>query len=81
MPLEFYGPVIIADRYAGSYSGGQWLAIDEPDDLRLADVESGAQGSDAVARAFWAHEPDWIAAGDTPNAALSLLIAKRCSIG
>lgn len=75
--MEFYGPIIIADRYMGAYSGGAWLAIDEPDQMRLDDVESGAQASDPCAMAFWAAAPDWIAAGSTPGEALARLIAKR----
>ena len=83
---------IVEDRYSGVYSGGRWLALSEADrmhegqsrvDYVVSDRHSGPHGDDLEAMAFWANPPDWIAVGDTPQAALDHLIegAKAAPFG
>ena len=81
---EYYPIVIVEDRYRGSYSGGQWLAIREADVAMERDgptrapfvVDDGPSGSDPEARTFWDNPPDWIAVGATPDEAVLGLIVK-----
>lgn len=79
-------PVVLAqDRYFGLYSGGLWLAIAradtpfgeiDPDPTRIMFcLDEGPNGTDEEAVAFWKKPPTWIAAGDTPQAALEKLSA------
>jgi hypothetical protein len=72
---------ILADRYQGTYSGGEWLAVANADiligdELRVAWLLSNGPGDDDLrASDFWfeAKAFDWIAVGDTPEAALRAL--------
>lgn len=84
---KLYPIVVIQDRYHGLYSGGEWFAIARADtpfyDVGDLDptrasycLESGPNGDDEEAVAFWAAKPDWVAAGSTPQAALNALAVK-----
>lgn len=73
--------VVVEDRYCGTYSGGEWLAIDLGDGFaqqreRLAWIaDSGPHGCDTEAAEFWGSEPDWICAGKTLDEAINCLAA------
>lgn len=72
---------VVEDRYGGIYSGGRWLAIAAADTfenglVRVAfcvEEGSGPSGDDGDAMDFWKDAPDWIASGDTPDAAIEKL--------
>ncbi len=74
---------IVQDRYRGTYSRGEWLAIANADlhcdgQARAAWVlKAGPSGGDIEACAFWTAPPPWIAAGRSPNAALDALTRTR----
>jgi hypothetical protein len=82
-PHRHFPICIIEDRYWGTYSGGEWLAIGNASAAhdgitRLQSVTSaGPSGDDDVAMQFWTNPPDWIAAADTPDKALKKLHAQR----
>lgn len=87
---ELYPVAIIQDRYSGSYSGGEWLAIEGADEA-IAEGSSqsrvawiidcnGPLGSDPEASDFWRDEPIWIAVGKTPDKALQALIRKQSGV-
>jgi hypothetical protein len=79
---------IVEDRYGGTYSGGQWLAVGAFDTrdgsgyavhTRLDFVMEHAHGSDLDAGDFWANVAPglpWLAVGDTPDEALANLRAR-----
>jgi hypothetical protein len=78
---------IVEDRYMGTYSKGQWLAIANADTLdadRLGQFSrvqfclngEGPNGDDIDAMIFWESPPEWIAAGSTPDEAVANLKAK-----
>lgn len=73
---------ILEDRYGGCYSRGAWLAVNGADTLEngcyriIRTLEGGPCGDDCDAALFWGDPPDWIAAGATPDEALSNLLAK-----
>ena len=75
-----YPVVIIQDRYQGTYSGGEWVAIagdgmygDRLDLLKALRAFDG----DTEAMEFWqGNVPDWVAVGDTPDVALANLKRK-----
>lgn len=84
--INQYPVAILEDRYTGCYSGGQWIAVarfldQEPasSGSRLDAVEAGAQGDDFEADDFWMlyGSLDWIAVGQTPDAALAALRRKH----
>ena len=83
IPPGQYPLILAKDRYGGTYSNGEWLAIREADEViagmpRAAWVlEFGPGDSDTKAGAFWAEPPDWIAVGATPDQAIDALLA-RC---
>lgn len=80
--FEHHSPVVIVeDRYSGTYSGGQWLAVSQAD--RTLDVPlpplvtrlkflltEGPYGSPELASAFWRRHPKWVARGDSLWAAI-----------
>jgi hypothetical protein len=74
-----YPFAVIQDRYGGSYSGGQWLAISCADHMEngayriVRCLEGGPQGGDVEAREFWTNPPSWIAVGATPDEAIRKL--------
>jgi hypothetical protein len=74
-----YPVAVIEDRYAGTYSGGRWLAISQANKLEngafriVRCLEMGPHGDDGDAMEFWADPPDWIAAGQTPDEAICKL--------
>jgi len=81
--LEAVHPAtIVQDRYGGCYSGGPWLAISRADKMhcgrKRADwvLAAGPSGDDREAAAFWQSPPDWIAVGDTSDAALVNLLSE-----
>jgi hypothetical protein len=80
-PLMF-PVVIIEDRYGGAYAGGPWIAISGADYMDngayriVRCLEGGPYGGDNDAQQFWNEPPGWIAAGGSPNDALSKLTAK-----
>ena len=84
-----YGPVlttypiaIVEDRYHGTYSGGEWLAIAMADAVDngayriIRCLDGGPHGDDTDAMFFWQSPPGWIAAGHTPQSALDELMKK-----
>lgn len=84
---QTYPIMLVQDRYRGTYSGGDWIAIAEADkpcglvqDAATSRCgylvsHSGAIGDDVSAMAFWADPPDWIAVGATPEDAIANLRA------
>lgn len=84
-PDRLFPVAIVADRYAGLYSRGAWLAIAradtpfgdiDPDPTRVTFcLEEGPNGTDDEAIAFWMVSPEWIAVGDTPQEAMEKLCA------
>jgi hypothetical protein len=86
MMTDLYPVTIIADRYSGTYSGGQFAAFNEDPNLIPAD----ALGSDVPCRMFWKSvspdgytgllncfkEPLFVGLGGTPNEAFKDLILK-----
>ncbi len=46
---EIYPLTIIADRYSGTYSGGDYLAFN----LDFCDIPEGILGDDVTAMEFW----------------------------
>lgn len=70
---------IIEDRYGGTYSGGEWLAIAEADAVEngayrvVRVLEGGPHSGDTEAMLFWTNPPKWIAVGNTPNEARAAL--------
>lgn len=83
-PNELYPITIVQDRYGGTYSRGQWLAIaqgskiDEGKEISRVQycLSDGPHGGDPDAMGFWASEPDWIASGALPEHAMERLIKK-----
>lgn len=77
--IKHYPVAVFADRYGGVYSSGRWLAVSSADELCHGEMRAswvlahGPSGEDIEARDFWAHPPDWIASGDTPEDAISRL--------
>ena len=75
--------MLLQDRYSGTYSGGEWIAVGEANRLvgtasRAAwIIERGPSGGDAEASAFWVDPPDWIAVGNSPELAIEALVNKR----
>ena len=72
---------MIEDRYSGTYSGGEWIAIacfyeavGDGMRTRLGLVMDGAGGDDLKAAGFVL--PEWAAVGDTPDEAVRNLRAK-----
>ena len=81
------GAALIQDRYRGGYSGGLWIAIDDAKRMengryRIIEVLEEAQGDDGDAIAYWQAlddaptHPEWLAVGNTPDAALEALRQK-----
>lgn len=76
---DLYPIAVIEDRYQGIYSKGRWWAVAQCDCLlagmsRLAWLQDYGPGSDDVtASVFWRLAPPWIAAGNTPDAAVANL--------
>jgi hypothetical protein len=86
-----YPIAVIEDRYGGTYSGGQWIAIAGITNpaLGAASLKFLAEKSEAIANPwggdieageFWSDPPKWIAAGDTPDAAIAALKAKNADM-
>lgn len=77
-----YPVAVVQDRYQGTYSNGEWLAIcragrNEDGMSRISWLlEFGPSGDDIEAADFWASPPPWIAVGPTPDQAVANLIAK-----
>lgn len=77
-----YPVVVLQDRYGGTYSGGEWLAIHDGD-ARLDGlprvhwlIEFGPGSEDCEAGEFWVDPPEWIAVGSTPDSAVENLLRK-----
>ncbi|RYD63217.1 MAG: hypothetical protein EOP83_12735 [Verrucomicrobiaceae bacterium] len=87
--LLAYPMALIEDRYSGTYSGGRWLAIAKADQFdpdwaeysaRVnAMMMDGPASDDSGAMNFWDNPPEWIAAGETPEAAIEALIDRLSS--
>lgn len=82
-PIELYPVAVYEDRYSGTYSDGEWVAIAGAD-RRSRDFWSlDCNGDDGDAAEFWrqvATAPDefrWIAVGDTPQASIGRLIEQN----
>jgi hypothetical protein len=79
IPPCFHPIMLLPDRYGGTYSGGQWLAIREASafvgSTARVDwvLDQGPGGNDLEAAAFWTVPPDWIIARATPEAAVAAL--------
>jgi hypothetical protein len=79
--MNHYPIAIVEDRDGGFYSSGKWLAISTADaefgsTQRVTYVlNQGPHGTDGPAQDFWFDPPEWIAVGDTPDAARDALIA------
>jgi hypothetical protein len=90
IPPALYPIRILQDKFDGEYSGGRWIAYVDDRKSRDDDVWNGSQAgfdrgwttgdTDEVAtRRFWTEEVAgkwWIAVGDTPNDAVTALLAK-----
>lgn len=82
--IKLWPIAVIEDRYEGTYSKGDWLAIANADELagfgvtRVGWISSyeGPNDDDTGARTFWANPPSWIAVGDTPDEAVAALRKK-----
>jgi hypothetical protein len=90
-PVWAHPIAIVEDRYGGTYSGGEWIAIAQARDLltggavlRLLnsepDEEPSPWGGDDDAMNFWDDPPKWVAVGDTPAAALKALELKNLDV-
>jgi hypothetical protein len=79
IPDADYPIAVVQDRYGGTYSGGEWLAISKADKLEngafriIRALEFGPHGDDGNAMDFWHEPPDWIAVGNTPDEAVANL--------
>lgn len=79
MPDPDHPIIVLRDRYAGTCSGGEWLAIGEADKLEngafraIRALECGPHGDGADAMDFWYAPPVWRAAGKTPDEAVAIL--------
>ena len=79
---DLYPVAVIQDRYQGTYSNGEWLAIchaggNEDGVSRISWLlEFGPGAGDIEAADFWPSPPSWIAVGPTPDQAVANLIAK-----
>ena len=80
---DHYPIFIIEDRYGGTYSRGNWLAVSCADNrfklesakTRIEHImEEGPHGGDTEAMSFWSDPPNWIAVGNSPNDALKNLL-------
>ncbi len=77
IPLSFHPIMLLQDRYGGGYSGGQWIAIREANEMFETDslaawvVKNGPNGDDRDAAGFWSNPPDWIAVGASPEDAMT----------
>nr|WP_299911297.1 hypothetical protein [Sphingomonas bacterium] len=82
IPSDLYPVAVIQDRYRGTYSNGEWLAIchageDEDGTSRIGWLLKLGPGDDDIEAAdFWSSPPSWIAVGPTPDQAVANLIAK-----
>lgn len=82
---EHHPIVIVEDRYEGAYAGAQWIAVAAADrnvvsskKSRLRFVfEDGPMANDTAAMDFWAHKPEWVAVGNTPDKALNNLLSEK----
>lgn len=79
--INHYPIAIVEDRYGGCYSGGNWLAISTADaEFRSTQrityvLNYGPSDTDIPAMDFWRDPPEWIAVGETPNAARDALLS------
>jgi len=80
--LNLVPVAVIQDRYQGTYSDGEWLAIANADERQGEMARAswaltfGPHGGDLEAREFWGSPSDWIAPGSTADDAISKLLAK-----
>jgi hypothetical protein len=79
---DYYPLVLVEDRYAGTYSGGLWLAVARASELVentntraqfCLTGDDGPSGGDIEAASFWRDPPHWISTGATPDEALKTL--------
>ena len=76
-PVSLYPIMIVEDRYGGSYSGGQWVAVAEAAESPHRDaIDESILGGDTACMMFWSDPPQWVAVGATPDEALGALLAK-----
>ncbi|GGB22560.1 hypothetical protein GCM10011380_10200 [Sphingomonas metalli] len=79
---DLYPIAVIEDRYQGVYSNGRWWAVAQSDCMlegmtRIAWLlEYGPSSDDVTASVFWRDAPPWIAAANTPDAAVGKLEAQ-----
>jgi hypothetical protein len=79
---DLYPIVTIQDRYAGTYSGGTWIACANGDELhegvnRIAWLlEHGPGGNDLEATQFWNNPPGCVAVGPSSDGAIANLRRK-----
>ena len=76
--MNLYPIYIIQDRYGGSYSDGEWIAISEAYN-NLEEVENGTHGNDVTARSYGydIKNKKYVAVGNTPDEALRNLQNKN----
>ena len=70
--LGFYPTTIVADRYTGAYSGGEWLAFP----LDAWDVPEEIECDDVTCMIFWDTYDGIVEKGSTPERAMADLVAK-----
>jgi len=75
--MREYPIAVFEDRYMGTYSGGEWIAVAECDKQEVPGTRfeiafSGTHGSDPEAATFGVMITiiPWIAVGNTPNEAV-----------
>lgn len=72
---SIYPVTIVRDRYGGTYSGAEWLAL-QADNTQVPDEIGSDDGDEMI---FWREHKDEelpIGKGKTPNEALEDLIVK-----
>lgn len=68
----FYPTTIVADRYSGTYSGGEWLAFP----LDWSEIPEEIDCDDATCMIFWESYSGPVGKGRTPELAMANLVAE-----
>lgn len=67
-----YPTTIVADRYAGTYSGGEWLAFP----LNFWNIPEEIEADDVTCMLFWDDYDGVVGKGNTPELAMANLVAQ-----
>lgn len=67
-----YPTTIVADRYTGTYSGGEWLAFP----LNFWDIPEEIGADDVTCMLFWDDYDGVVGKGNTPELAMANLVAQ-----